>query len=66
MALKALDIFKLTPKKNCKECGFPTCMAFSMKVAGGAVEVSTCPYMSEESLQKLSEATAPPDRKSVV
>ena len=36
MALKGLDIFKLTPKKNCKECGSPTCMAFSMKVAQGA------------------------------
>ena len=59
MALKALDIFKLTPKKNCKECGFPTCMAFSMKVAGGAVEVTKCPHMSDESIQKLSEATAP-------
>ena len=32
MALKGLDIFKLSPKKNCKECGSPTCMAFSMKV----------------------------------
>ena len=60
MALKALDIFKLTPKKNCKECGFQTCMAFSMKVAGGAVEVSKCPHMSDEAIQKLSEATAPP------
>ena len=60
MALKALDIFKLTPKKNCKECGFPTCMAFSMKVAGGAVEVGKCPHMSDEAIQKLSEATAPP------
>lgn len=60
MALKALDIFKLTPKKNCKDCGFPTCMAFSMKVAGGAVEVSKCPHMSDEAIQKLSEATAPP------
>lgn len=60
MALKALDIFKLTPKKNCKECGFPTCMAFSMKVAGGAVEVEKCPHMSDEAIQKLSEATAPP------
>lgn len=60
MALKALDIFKLTPKKNCKECGFPTCMAFSMKVAGGSVEVDKCPHMSDESIQKLSEATAPP------
>lgn len=60
MALKALDIFKLTPKKNCKECGFPTCMAFSMKVASGAVDVEKCPHMSDEAIQKLSEATAPP------
>ena len=59
MALKALDIFKLTPKKNCKDCGFPTCMAFSMKVASGAVEVSKCPHMSDDSIAKLSEATAP-------
>ena len=40
MALKGLDIFKLSPKKNCKECGSPTCMAFCMKVAQGAVELS--------------------------
>ncbi len=40
MALKGLDIFKLSPKKNCKECGCPTCMAFSMKVAQGAIELS--------------------------
>ncbi|MFR3071749.1 MAG: (Fe-S)-binding protein [Paeniclostridium sp.] len=53
MALKALDIFKLTPKKNCKDCGFPTCMAFCMKVASGAVEVSACPKMAPEALAKL-------------
>jgi acetyl-CoA decarbonylase/synthase complex subunit gamma len=59
MALKGLDIFKLTPKKNCKDCGFPTCLAFSMKVASGAVEIGKCPHMSAESIEKLSEATAP-------
>ncbi|MTI69408.1 MAG: acetyl-CoA decarbonylase/synthase complex subunit gamma [Firmicutes bacterium] len=59
MALKGLDIFKLTPKKNCKDCGFPTCLAFSMKVAQGAVEIGKCPHMSDESLAKLEEATAP-------
>ena len=37
MALKGLDIFKLSPKKNCKECGCPTCMAFCMKVAQGVM-----------------------------
>ena len=60
MALKGLDIFKLTPKTNCKECGSPTCMAFAMKVAQGAVEISKCTHMSEEALATLSEATAPP------
>lgn len=60
MALKGLDIFKLTPKTNCKECGSPTCMAFAMKVAQGAVELSKCPHMSEDALATLSEATAPP------
>lgn len=60
MALKGLDIFKLTPKTNCKECGSPTCMAFSMKVAQGAAEISKCPHMSDEAIATLSEATAPP------
>ncbi len=60
MALKGLDIFKLTPKTNCKECGSPTCMAFAMKVAQGAVELGKCPHMSEDALATLSEATAPP------
>ena len=60
MALKGLDIFKLSPKKNCKECGCPTCMAFSMKVAQGAVDIAACPYFEPEALAKLSAATEPP------
>jgi acetyl-CoA decarbonylase/synthase complex subunit gamma len=60
MALKGLDIFKLTPKTNCKDCGNPTCMAFAMKVAQGAIPVEKCPHMAPESLAKLSEATEPP------
>ena len=59
MALKGLDIFKLSPKTNCKECGSPTCMAFCMKVAQGAVELSKCPHFSEEALATLNSATAP-------
>ena len=60
MALNGIQIFKLTPKKNCKECGCPTCMAFSMKVAQGAMKIEQCPHMSEDALASLSEATAPP------
>ncbi len=59
MALKGLDIFKISPKKNCKECGSPTCMAFCMKVAQGAVEIDKCPYFSDEAKAMLNEQTAP-------
>ena len=60
MALKGLDIFKLTPRTNCKECGNPTCMAFAMKVAQGTAQIEQCPHMSAEALATLGEATAPP------
>ena len=53
MALNGIQIFKLTPKKNCKECGCPTCMAFSMKVAQGAMKIEQCPHMSDEALASL-------------
>ena len=59
MALKGLDIFKLSPKKNCKECGCPTCMAFCMKVAQGAAEIDKCPYFSDDAKAMLNEQTAP-------
>lgn len=60
MGLSGIEIFKLTPKTNCKDCGLPTCMAFAMKVAQGAVPVEKCPHFSPEAIAKLSDATAPP------
>jgi acetyl-CoA decarbonylase/synthase complex subunit gamma len=60
MALSGIEIFKLLPKTNCKECGEPTCLAFAMKLAAGKAELSLCPHVSEESKSKLSEASAPP------
>ncbi|HCC36495.1 MAG TPA: acetyl-CoA synthase subunit gamma [Treponema sp.] len=60
MALKGLDIFKLTPKTNCKDCGNPTCMAFAMKVAQGALSVDKCPHLSADALKILGEASEPP------
>ena len=35
-------------------------MAFSMKVAQGAVDIAACPYFAPEALAKLSAATEPP------
>lgn len=62
MALSGIQIYKMLPQTNCKECGFPTCLAFAMKLAAKQVELSLCPYVSEESKAKLSEAAAPPVR----
>ncbi|HID56150.1 TPA: acetyl-CoA decarbonylase/synthase complex subunit gamma, partial [Candidatus Poribacteria bacterium] len=49
-------------RTNCKECGFPTCLAFAMNVAAGKVGLEQCPYVSEEAKAELSEASAPPIR----
>ena len=62
MALTGIQIYKLLPRTNCKECGFPTCLAFAMKLAAKQVELSDCPYVSEESKTQLAESAAPPIR----
>ncbi|MBI4285901.1 MAG: acetyl-CoA decarbonylase/synthase complex subunit gamma [Chloroflexi bacterium] len=60
MPLTGIEIFKLLPKTNCKECGDPTCLAFAMKLAAGKAELTLCKYISEEAKSKLQEAAAPP------
>ena len=62
MALSGLDIYKQLPKTNCKECGFPTCLAFAMKLAQKGTELSKCPYVTEETRAALDAAAAPPIR----
>ncbi len=74
MALSGIQIYKLLPggerpphpKANCKECGFPTCLAFAMKLAAKQAELSACSYVSDESKEKLSAAAAPPIRLAKV
>lgn len=70
MALSGIQIYKLLPggqrpphpKANCKECGFPTCLAFAMKLAAKQAELSSCAYVSDEAKEQLSAAAAPPVR----
>jgi acetyl-CoA decarbonylase/synthase complex subunit gamma len=62
MALSGIQIYKMLPQTNCKECGFPTCLAFAMKLAAKQVELSGCPYVSAESKAQLAESSAPPVR----
>ncbi len=60
MALNGLQIQKLLPKTNCKECGSNTCLAFAMKLAAKKADLSECPYASEEAKQVLGAASEPP------
>ena len=62
MALTGLQIFKLLPQTNCKECGYPTCLAFAMKLASQKEDLEKCPYASEEAKAALGAASAPPIR----
>lgn len=62
MALSGIQIYKLLPKTNCKECGFPTCLAFAMKLAAKQIELASCPYVSAESKAELAESAEPPIR----
>lgn len=62
MALSGMQIYKLLPRTNCKECGYPTCLAFAMKLAAKQAELAACPYVSDESKAALEEASQPPVR----
>ena len=56
---RPLDIFKLLPGKNCKECGEATCMAFALRSINDEVEWKQCPLLLTKEFEanrlKLSE-----------
>jgi acetyl-CoA decarbonylase/synthase, CODH/ACS complex subunit gamma len=62
MALSGIQIYKLLPQTNCKDCGFPTCLAFAMKLAAKQVELSACPHVKPEAKAQLMESSEPPVR----
>ncbi len=62
MALSGIQIYKMLPQTNCKDCGFPTCLAFAMKLAAKQAELDKCPHVSDEAREQLAESSAPPVR----
>jgi len=60
MPISGSEIVKMLPsKKPCKDCGFPTCFAFAMKLAGGGAVADKCPHLSSEVKIRLEELLAP-------
>jgi acetyl-CoA decarbonylase/synthase complex subunit gamma len=62
MALSGIQIYKLLPQTNCKDCDYPTCLAFAMKLAAKQADLDDCPHVSDEAREKLAESAAPPIR----
>ncbi len=63
MPIAGSEIVKMLPgRKPCKDCGFPTCFAFAMKLASGGATVDKCPYLSDEVKADLLDLLAPPIR----
>lgn len=62
MALSGLDIYKLLPRTNCKECGYATCLAFAMALAQKKASLDKCPHVSQAAREALESASQPPIR----
>jgi len=58
--LSGIEIYKQLPRTNCGDCGVPTCMAFAMQVAGQKAALDVCPHVSQEAMETLGAAQAPP------
>jgi len=52
---KVIEILKLLPKTNCRECGEPTCMVFAARMAEGVKAAEDCPPMGAENKQRLTQ-----------
>ena len=63
MKLTGLQIFKYLPggkkepEANCKKCGFPTCMAFAMKLAKNETSIDKCEHVTDELKSIFEEAS---------
>jgi acetyl-CoA decarbonylase/synthase complex subunit gamma len=68
--LSPIDVYKLLPRTNCKECGEDNCMAFAAKVVNREVSIDKCPPLlkkeNEKAYRQLQEMLKPPVREVIV
>ena len=56
MALSVVDLYRdILPKTNCKDCGYPTCLAFASMVVSEKLPLKNCPYLDPETLAKCTK-----------
>ena len=51
--LSPIDIYKLLPKINCKECGVDNCMAFATKIVNRELEHRPMPTTAKERKREI-------------
>jgi ArsR family metal-binding transcriptional regulator len=56
---KILEILKILPKTNCRECGQPTCMVFSTLVAEGVKGPDDCPALDDRNRERVRQYLEP-------
>jgi len=68
--LSPIDVYKLLPKTNCKECGEENCMAFATKIVNREVQLDQCsPMLKKENAKayaQLKEILKPAVKEVVV
>jgi len=51
-----LDIYKLLPQSNCRQCYLPSCLAFATAVLKGEKRLADCPCLSADAAARGEEA----------
>ncbi len=46
--ISPIDVYKLLPRTNCRECGEPNCMAFATRIVNGELIIDNCPPLAKE------------------
>jgi acetyl-CoA decarbonylase/synthase complex subunit gamma len=68
--LSPIDVYKLLPKINCKECGVDNCMAFATKIVNREINIDQCPPLlkkeNEKAYAKLKDLLKPAVKEVIV
>ncbi|MEM0095096.1 MAG: acetyl-CoA decarbonylase/synthase complex subunit gamma [Candidatus Bathyarchaeia archaeon] len=68
--LSPIDVYKLLPRTNCKECGEENCMAFAAKVVNREVPIEKCAPLLKKEFEKaykqLKEMLKPAVKEVVI
>ena len=56
----AMEIFKILPRNNCRDCRVPTCLAFAAAVFKGEKSLEECPHVDKTVIETFSHCNSDP------